>query len=125
MPDFEIAPLQESRIAETYPLVRMARPSLSALEWQAEARSRLRDGGILTLVAPSGTIQGLAAWQDAPDSSALEVDTFVVFELSRRAPARQALCNALQVLAMERNKSAVQFPLGSMGLLGRAPADAA
>lgn len=125
MPDFTLAPLPRSRVAEAYPLVRMAYPQMSLAAWKAEAEARLANGGILTLFNPGGTIQALAAWQDDPQGEALKVDTFVVFELSRRAPARQALCEGLQALAAERGKAAVQFPLGSLGLLQGAPADAA
>ena len=125
MPNFTIAPLLPARIDEAYALVRMARPDLTAFGWKAEAQASLAAGGILALEAPSGVIQALASWEDRPDCAALKVDTFVAFELSRKAPARQALCEALQVLARDRGKAAVQFPLGSLGFLGKAPAEAA
>lgn len=125
MPNFTLAPLTEALIGQAYPLVRMASPWLSAEEWQEQARARLQDGGILALVAPSGIIQALAGWTDPPGSIALTVDLFVAFELSRKAPARQALCDGLQALAVERGKEAVHFSLDSLGLLGRMAASAA
>lgn len=117
MPTFTLEPLTENRIGEAYPLVRMVQPGMTFAEWEKEALAYLQAGGILALVAPSGIIQALAGWEDQPGSAALKVDLFVVFELSRKAPARRALCEGLQALAMERGKQAVQFPLGSLGLL--------
>lgn len=117
MPTFTLEPLTEDRIGEAYPLVRMVHPAMTFAEWEKQALAHLQDGGVLTLVAPSGIIQALAGWKDQQESAALRVDLFVVFELSRKAPARRALCEGLQALALERRKQAVQFPLGSLGLL--------
>lgn len=124
MPTFTIAPLTMERIDEAYPLVRMAHPELTAAAWQAEARARLRDGGIVVLLAPGGVIQALAGWTDQPGSPTLKIDLFVVFELSRRAPARQALRDGLQALAAGLGRQAVTFSLSSLGLLENAPAEA-
>ena len=124
MPTFTIAPLTIERIGEAYPLVRMAHPELTAAAWQAEARARLRHGGIVVLLAPSGNIQALAGWTDQPGSPTLKVDLFVVFELSRRAPARQALRDGLQALATGLGLEAVTFSLSSLGLLEQEPAEA-
>jgi len=125
VPTFTVISLPPDRVAEAYPLVRMARPELPLAAWVAEADGRQQSGGVLSLVNPGGTIQAVATWEDQPGSEALKVETFVVFELSRRGAARQALCDGLQALARERGKRAVQFPLASKGLLGQAPADAA
>lgn len=125
MPDFTLAPLPPNRVAEAYPLVRMAHPEMSLAVWKATAEARLANGGILALLTPGGTIQAIASWEDDPAGEALKVDTLVVFEFSRRAPARQAMCDGLQALAFERGKSAVHLPLGSRGLLETASADAA
>ncbi|WP_205481323.1 hypothetical protein [Sphingomonas arenae] len=125
MPNFTVTSLPPERIAEAYPLVRMARPELPLGDWVEEAKTRQQKGGVLTLLNPGGTIQALATWEDQPETDALKVETFVVFELSRRGMARQALCDGLQALARERGKTAVQFPLGSKGLLAQAPLDAA
>jgi len=125
VPNFTVTSLPPERTAEAYPLVRMVLPELPLSAWLKEAESRHQKGGVLTLLNPGGTIQALATWEDQPGSEALKVETFVVFELSRRGTARQALCDALQALARERGKSAVQFPLASKGLLARAPLDAA
>ena len=125
MPTFTLEPLTEARIGEAYPLVRMVHPAMTFVEWEKQALAHLQDGGVLALVAPSGIVQALAGWEDQPGSAALKVDLFVVFELSRKAPARRALCEGLQALAVERGKQAVHFPLGSLGLLRSIPADAA
>ena len=121
MPTFTLEPLTEDRIGEAYPLVRMVDPAMTFFEWEKQALTHLQDGGVLTLVAPSGIIQALAGWKDHHESAALNVDLFVVFELSRKAPARRSLCEGLQALALERGKHAVQFPLGSLGLLESIP----
>ena len=125
MPNFTVTSLPPERIAEAYPLVRMARPELPLAEWVKEAETRHQSGGVLTLLNPGGTIQALATWEDQPGSEALKVQTFVAFELSRRGTAREALCEGLQALARERGKSVVQFPLASRGLVAKAPLDAA
>lgn len=125
MPNFTVTSLPPHRIAEAYPLVRMARPELPLGEWVKEAETRCRRGEVLTLLNSGGAIQALATWEDQPGADALKVETFVAFELSRRGTARAALCDGLQALARERGKSAVQFPLASRGLLGGAPLDAA
>lgn len=121
MPQFSLAPLKPDQLDQAFALVRMALPSLSLAEWRNYATAMAGSGGgVLTLVAPSGSIHALAAYRATPSlhhGRALAVELFVAFELSRKAPARAALCEGLHSLAQGLGCRAVLFSADSQGLL--------
>ena len=80
--------------------------------WQSLAATRLADGGILGLYGGDGALTGLLSWREEQrlaHGKVLAVQDFVVFELSRAAPGRRALCDAAEKLARARNCDAIEF----------------
>ena len=122
MPEFRLSHLSPDQMDMAYGLVRIAMPETHLPEWQSYARSLLGSGGaVLALTAPDGTIHGLASYMPEPSlrhGKVLRVDTFIAFELSRRAPARKALCDGLQATAEELGCSTVMYALDRRGLVG-------
>ena len=75
-----------------------------------------RGGGILAARAPDGTIHGVATYEVAKKAllgRVLAVDTLITFELSRRAPARRALCDALDLLGHAFDCRNIVLPIPS------------
>jgi hypothetical protein len=106
MTRFTVTHLHAERIADAFPLVRMAAPEVSLDQWGRYADWLCRaDGGVLAAYAGNGTLHGIAAY--CRDDSlrygrALRTDLIVTFELSRDAPARSALLEALALIALAK-----------------------
>lgn len=119
MPIFSIEHLGADRLADAWPVVCMSHPHSRADWWNSEAEALIdRGGGILAARGPDGAIHGVATYEVARKAllgRVLAVDTFITFELSRRAPARHALCDALDLLAHAFDCRIVLLPLPSRG----------
>ena len=119
MAQFAIEHLTEDRLPEAWPVVCMSHLHASAEWWISEASALIgRGGGVLAARAPDGTIHGVATYEVAKKGvlgRVLDVGTLVTFELSRRAPARHALCDALDLLGHAFDCRSVVLPLPSKG----------
>ena len=106
MTRFTVAHLHADRMADAFPLVRMAAPEVSPDQWRRYADWLGRaEGGVLAAYAGNATLHGVAAY--CRDDSlrygrALRVDLIVSFELSGAAPARAALLEALALVALAK-----------------------
>lgn len=121
MPQFAIEHLSESRLAEAWTVVRMSH-SLANVDWWISEGTALilRGGGILAARGPDGAIHGVGTYEvvrKALLGRVLAVDTLITFELSRRAPVRHALCDALELLASAFDCRSIVLPLSSKGHL--------
>jgi hypothetical protein len=116
---FTVIHLQENRLDETLPLVRMAAPLLSLERWQEFARWVTGNGGgILAAFVGEGRLHGIAAYRTEENliqGRTLHVEPMVTFELDRSAPARTALCQALELLALARGCNILTIVTGSRG----------
>ncbi len=119
MAQFTIEHLSEDRLLDGWPVVRMAHSHANDEWWLSEAAALIgRGGGILAARAPDGTIHGVATYEVAKKAllgRVLAVDTLMTFELSRRAPARHALCDALELLGHAFDCRSIVLPLPSKG----------
>lgn len=119
MAQFAIEHLNEDRLAQAWPVVCMSHSHANADWWISEGTALIgRGGGILAARAPDGIIHGVATYEVARKNvlgRVLAVGTLVTFELSRRAPARHALCDALDLLGHAFVCRSVVLPLPSKG----------
>jgi hypothetical protein len=115
MADFTVEHLDDSRLAEAWPVARMAGLHLDSGWWQSDAHELIaRGGGILAARAPDGSIHGIAMYEPAakPRSGrVLAVRELITFELMRGSPCRSALCETLDLLATLLACSGVALPL--------------
>lgn len=119
MTRFTVIHLQEDQLDQTLPLVRMAAPLVTGERWRRFARA-LADhgGGILAALAGDGRPHGVAAYRTEESlihGSVLRVEPMVTFEINRSAPARAALCQGLELLALARGCDTVTIAAGSRG----------
>ena len=116
---FAIEHLSGDQLAGAWPVVRMSHSHASAEWWLTEAAALIeRGGGILAARTPDGSVHGVATYEVARKAllgRVLAVDTLITFELSRRAPARHALHQALELLANGFDCRSVVVPLPSRG----------
>lgn len=118
MPPFIVTYLQESELALAFPLVRSVAPEAGLARWQAYARSLFEaEGGVLG-VSTGGSLQGIAIYR--PEETlrhgrTLRVETIVSFELNQAAPARAAMCEALELLAASKGCPTLTVTMPSRG----------
>ena len=119
MPGLTIIDLEPDELARAWPLVRIVSPWLNPEAWQGSAEELIaHGGGVISVVAPDGCLHGIATYEPIDKSRTgrvLYVETLVTFELSRRAPARHALCDALDLLGHAFVCRSVVLPLPSKG----------
>jgi len=112
---FRLSHLDSDQVRQAYALVRIGAPETTLEQWQAYAESLGGSGGgVLGVFAGDNTIHGVATY--LPETSLrhgriLRIDNFVTFELSHAAPARQALCEGLNLLAKGLGCDAVTLTL--------------
>jgi hypothetical protein len=103
VPRLTVIELEREELAKAWPLVRAASRSLRADDWQETATQLIaKGGGVIAVVAQDGCFHGVATYQPIEDGRGgriLYLETLVTFELSRRAPVRQLLCDCLERLA--------------------------
>ena len=119
MAQFAIEHLSENELLEAWPVVQQSHSHATAGWWISEGKALIeRGGGILAARAPDGKIYGVATYEVARKAllgRVLAVDTLIAFELSRRAPVRHALCDAIELLASAFDCRSIVLPLPSKG----------
>ena len=119
MAQFVIEQLSEGELLEAWPVVQQCNSHANAAWWISEAIALMeRGGGVLAARAPDGSIHGVATYEVTKKAllgRVLAVDTLITFELSRRAPARHALYDALELLASAFECRSIVLPLPSNG----------
>jgi len=119
MAQLAIEHLSHEQLPEAWPVVRMSHSHANADWWVAEAAELIkRGGGVLAARAADGAIHGVCTYEVARKAllgRVLAVDTLITFELSRRAPARHALYEALELLASAFACRSIILPLPSTG----------
>lgn len=125
MPNFTIEQLSEDRIFDAWPVVRASGAEPVREWWESEAKSLIdRGGGVLVARAGNGCILGLALYEAIQTLSAgrvLEVDKLITFELSRKEPVKQALSDALKLIASRSGCSRVALPVVAKSHAGYLP----
>ena len=119
MADFKVMHLWEAQFAEAYALVRTAVPGLAPDRWGEFARAMVRaDGGVIGAYAGNGNLHAVAAYRPAQSlhcEQILWVEPLVTFELNESAPARTALCEALELLALAKGCDRLRVQMSSRG----------
>lgn len=119
MTGFTVVHLEEDRLDHTLPLVRMAAPLATAERWRQFARQRTENGGgILAAFAGDGRPHGIAAYlaeECLNEGRTLHVEPMVTFEINRSAPARAALCQALELLALAQRCDSLRIVTAGRG----------
>lgn len=119
MPRFTVIQVGADRLDSTLPLVRMAAPLTSAPQWSRYvAALSAGGGGLLAAFARDGRPHGIAAYRiedDLARGRTLRVEPMVTFEINRSGPARAALCEALERLALSLDCACVMISTGSRG----------
>ncbi len=118
MPIFSVVDMDENAFAAAYPLVRTVAPEVSAEQWSDYARKLGSEGGLLGLTGADGALFGFLSYRKGVTlrhGRVLHIDNFVTFELNRAAPGRQALCEAVEVLALKQGCTTIEIRLDSRG----------
>jgi len=114
-PLFTIVQLDDATLADAWPVVRLTNADAVSDWWENEARALIdRGGGVLGARAANGTFHGIATYecvQRPRAGSMLAVDRLVTFELSRREPVKEALCEALHAIAAAYCCSSIAMPM--------------
>lgn len=126
MLDLTIRQLDRDDLDSAWPLISI-RSGWSLAGWRRFADHLFeRGGGIIGIAAGDGCLHGLATYEPVTKKRAgrvLKVDTLVAFEFSRRAPVRQALCNALAGFARLFDCEAVSVAMPNRGYVEYAAKD--
>jgi hypothetical protein len=121
MPAFTIEHLDERTLLDAWPLLRSAGAEPLPDWWANEAIALMsRGGGVLAARAPNGSVHGVATYECVHrprGGSMLAVDRLVTFELNRKEPAKEALGDALHMIASAFCCSAIALPLPGKGYL--------
>ena len=116
---FSVKHLQEDQFDLVYPLVRIAAPQLEVDDWRHFARRLMAgDGGILTVSAGDERPYGVAVYRvdySLRHGRTLQVELIVTFELKRQAPARAALCEMLELIALAKDCETLMLITASKG----------
>lgn len=116
--------LTADHLTLAWPLVRTLSPETNVERWLAAARKLIdRGGGWVGVATEAGSLRGLASYEPvgSPAGKILQVDAMVTFEVSRRAPVRRALCEALDRLATRLGCEAVAVKIANRGFLPEMP----
>jgi hypothetical protein len=106
--------LKKDRLSEAWALARSSGSYANEDWWIAESADLIAGGGgILAARAADGRLHGVATFQGPrrPNEETLVVPMLVTFELSRSAPARNALLNSLKRVATKLECTHVLLPL--------------
>jgi len=123
MPAFTIEHLDTGKLLDAWPVLRSAGAEPLPDWWETEALYLMeRGGGVLVARAPDGSVHGVATYEcvHRPGAgSVLAVDRLVTFELNRKEPVKEALCEAIRRMASVFRCSAVALPLPAKGIVQR------
>ena len=106
--------LRTNKLSEAWALARSSGSYANEDWWIAEACDLIRGGGgVLAARATDGNLHGVATFRAPrrPNEETLVVPMLVTFELSRRAPARNALLHSLKRVAIKLECTHVLLPL--------------
>lgn len=121
MPPFTIDQLDDGNLLDAWPVLRLASSEAIPDWWEHEARALMdRGGGVLAARAPNGSVHGIATYECVHRQRAgsmLAVDRLVTFELNRKQPIKEALCEALYAIAAAYCCSSIAMPMPSKGYL--------
>lgn len=116
MPEFHVFSLEQGRLDEAYPLVRAA-ARVTPEQWERYALRLLAEGGgILMVRAGDDCLHGLAAYRELGSlrhGSSLQVEVVIALELGPPGPVRQALCRALEEVALSRGCKSLSYTLAA------------
>lgn len=120
MPTLDLEELGPERADLAYPLIRMVTPDVTAERWREYAGALVGGGGgLLAVLAGQDSLHGIAAFRimDALSGRVLQVEVFVTFELSAKAPVRRTLLNGLERRAAAAGCTTLSLSLPSRGYL--------
>ena len=124
MPHFTVSELGPADLSAAWPLVRSAAAAPDLQQWQESAESLLsRGGGVIGVAVEEGGYLGVATYEPVStlySGNVLRVEILVTFELTRRAPVRAVLCEALDRLARLLGCDAVAVSVPSRSFLAQA-----
>lgn len=124
MPELTVRRLGESELELAWPLLRGRSGETSPGGWRRFAERLLRrGGGVVGIAAEDGLLHGIATFEPvtrARSGRVLQVDNLVTFELSRKAPVRNALCAALADFARALQCEAVSVAHPNRGFVANA-----
>ena len=116
--------LTAEEVTNVWPLAQTGPCNHSLLGWKYQVREAIRrGGGVVGAIAEDGIVHGVATYEPVTSIRAgkiLRVHTLASFELSRRAPVRQALLGELDRLA-----DSLGCPAVTLGALNRGHAKSA
>ena len=115
MAHFTVRALKRGELAAAWPIVRSSNLHANLDWWLSDADELFTGGGgVLVALAQDGSIHGVATFTGADSSSGdkvLTIPMLITFELSGRAPARDALVSALERIATKLECTHVVLPL--------------
>lgn len=124
MLQFEVEELDRRDLPLAWPLVRAVAPELGLDNWKAFGQSLLeRGGGVIAVSAEESGYLGVATYEPTDKrhfGKVLQVDVFTTFELTRRAPVRHVLCEAVDRMAPRLGCAAVAISFPSRSYLAHA-----
>lgn len=119
MTQFTVRALKRSELPEAWPIVHWSNLYANADWWLSDAMDVIDDGGgVLVALAPDSSIHGVATFKvpaNPAKEKVLRILTLITFELSGRAPARNALVKALERIAAKLECTHVMLPLAGSG----------
>ncbi len=124
--NLETQPLTPERIAQAFPLIQTAFPSVSLEDWQkfaaplASAQGQA-EGGIVTVVSEQGYIVGVSCYrvaQDLQHGAVLMADPFLILDLFDQMPVVRALADAVETIAQKWRCTAIHTSLPETGIKG-------
>lgn len=127
MPSLFATSLDQTSLAEAYPLIRCATKA-SLTEWEDFAKHLgEQGGGIVAVRAEDGRVHGVAAYMPIASlkhGQVLRVDSIATFEFGHSSPVREALSIALDELAAAQGCNAVLIGIDAAGHLGASQSQA-
>jgi len=118
--------LKTDKLSEVWALTRSSGSYANEDWWIAEGTDLIaRGGGVLAARATDGRLHGVTTFQvpRRPNEDTLVVPMLVTFELSRSAPARNALLNSLKRIATKLDCTHILLPICGKREIRRAPQD--
>lgn len=111
---FTVEHIEQELLESAWPVVRMAGEHFDSIWWQSEAEELIgRGGGVLAARGPDSAVYGIATYEPVKKrdlGQVLAVRTLITLDLARKAPARRALCSALDLVAGALGCTSVALP---------------
>jgi len=126
LPQIKVEDLKIEKLGDAWAIVRSSGFYGNEDWWIAEGTDLIADrGGVLAARAGDGRLHGVATFQvpGRPNNDTLVVRMLLTFELSRSAPARNALLNSLKRIATKLECTHILLPIPGKRELRRAVPD--